>query len=34
MDLDLYDEEAQLNMVLEEKIGERQAKRMRKKFSK
>lgn len=34
MDMNLYDEEAELNLVLEEKLWEREAKRLKNKFSK
>lgn len=34
MDMHLFDEEAQLNLVLEEKLGEREFKRLKEKFSK
>lgn len=34
MDMSLFDEEAELNMVLEEKIGEKEFKRLKEKFSK
>ncbi|MDD3144603.1 MAG: ABC-F family ATP-binding cassette domain-containing protein [Candidatus Gracilibacteria bacterium] len=33
MDMSLFDEEAQLNLVLEEKLGEREFKRLKEKFS-
>jgi len=33
MDMDLFDEEAELNLVLEEKLGEKEFKRLKNKFS-
>jgi hypothetical protein len=34
MDMSLFDEEAQLNLVLQEKLGEKEFKKLESKFSK
>jgi hypothetical protein len=34
MDMSLFDEEAQLNLVLEDKLGEKQFKKVKEKFGK
>jgi replication initiation and membrane attachment protein DnaB len=33
MDMNLFDEEAELNLVLQEKLGEKEFKKLKKKFS-